>query len=157
MVERDVPLRVDHGVDDRGCAGVAARLAGVDDPHPPAGVGGPLGLEAIDRNPDDWPRVEIVLNHVGASAALVDVLLAQRVAGLIAAGTGNGTLSAALEAGLRRAARSGVRVLRASRCADGPVLGGDDVELVGAGVLSAVQARVELLLQLLAAMRAGNA
>ncbi|HEY6087748.1 MAG TPA: asparaginase [Burkholderiaceae bacterium] len=116
-----------------------------------------IGLEAIDRNPDDWPRVEIVLNHVGASAALVDVLLAQRVAGLIAAGTGNGTLSAALEAGLRRAARSGVRVLRASRCADGPVLGGDDVELVGAGVLSAVQARVELLLQLLAAMRAGNA
>jgi L-asparaginase len=116
-----------------------------------------IGLDPIDRTTAEWPRVEIVLNHAGADGALVDALVGQRVAGLIAAGTGNGTLSTALEAALRRAARSGVRVLRATRCAAGPVLGGDSVELPGAGVLSAVQARVELLLQLLAGMPAEKA
>jgi len=115
---------------------------------PRAGVG--LGLDAIARDSATWPRVEIVLNHAGASGALVDALVAQGVAGLVAAGTGNGTLGVALEGALRRAARAGVRVLRASRCSDGPVLGGNDAELPAAGPLSAVQARVELLLQLLA-------
>jgi L-asparaginase len=109
-----------------------------------------VGLDVIARDGAAWPRVEIVLNHAGAGGALVDVLVAQGVAGLVAAGTGNGTLSAGLESALRRAAQAGVRVLRASRCVDGPVLGGDEGGLPSAGVLSAVQARVELLLQLLA-------
>ncbi len=109
-----------------------------------------VGLDAVARDSAAWPRVEIVLNHAGASGSIVDALMAQGVGGLIAAGTGNGTLSAGLESALRRAAQAGVRVLRASRCADGPVLGGDAGELPSAGALSAVQARVELLLQLLA-------
>ena len=116
--------------------------------QPRAGEG--IGLAAIGKDASHWPRVEIVLNHAGASGAQVDALLAQGVAGLVAAGTGNGKLSAALEAALQRAARVGVRVLRASRCANGPVLGGDIAELPGAGALSAVQARVELMLRLLA-------
>ena len=120
----------------------------------PAQAGDALGLEAIAQDPRTWPRVEIVLNHAGASGALVDTLVAQEVDGLVAAGTGNGTLSAPLEAALRRAARSGVRVLRASRCAAGPVQGGDADELPGAGALTAVQARVELMLQLLRGRRA---
>ena len=110
----------------------------------------PLGLAAIAPAAADWPRVDIVLNHAGSDGALVDALMAQGVDGLVAAGTGNGTLSAPLEAALRRAAASGVPVLRTSRCASGPVLGGDRAELPGAGTLSAVQARVELLLRLLA-------
>jgi len=109
-----------------------------------------LGLDVIARDCAAWPRVETVLNYAGATGGLVDALVAQGVGGLVAAGTGNGTLSAALESALRRAARAGVRVLRASRCADGPVLGGDAGELPSAGAMSAVQARVELLLQLLA-------
>jgi L-asparaginase len=112
-------------------------------------VGDAIGLDAIARDTATWPRIEIVLNHAGASGALVDALVAQQVDGLVAAGTGNGTLSASLEAALRRAAHAGVRVLRASRCAAGPVQGGDSVELPSAGTLTAVQARVELLLQLL--------
>ena len=112
--------------------------------------GDAIGLDAIGKDASHWPRVEIVLNHAGASGAQVDALLAQGVAGLVAAGTGNGRLSAALEAALQRAVRVGVRVLRASRCANGPVLGGDIAELPGAGALSAVQARVELMLRLLA-------
>jgi L-asparaginase len=109
----------------------------------------PFGMAVLARHGDAWPRVEIVLNHAGADGALVDALVEQGVDGLVVAGTGNGTLSGALEAALRRAARSGVRVLRASRCASGAVIGGDGAELPGAGPLSAVQARVELLLQLL--------
>ena len=113
-------------------------------------VGDAIGLAAIGKDASLWPRVEIVLNHAGADGVLVDALLAQGVTGLVAAGTGNGKLSVALEAALQRAVRAGVRVLRASRCADGPVLGGNSAELPAAGTLSAVQARVELLLQLLA-------
>lgn len=108
-----------------------------------------LGLATIACEAAAWPRVEIVLNHVGADGRIVDALRQQGIDGLVLAGTGNGTLSVALEAALRRAARAGVRVLRASRCADGPVLGGDADELPSAGTLSAVQARVELLLRLL--------
>jgi L-asparaginase len=107
-----------------------------------------IGLDAIARDAGTWPRVEIVLNHAGADGRIVDALVAQGVDGLVAAGTGPGTLSAPLEAALRRAASAGVRVLRASRCAAGPVHDGGADELPGAGTLTAVQARVELLLRL---------
>jgi len=113
-------------------------------------VGDPLGLSRIARDAAAWPRVEIVLNHAGSDGTLVDALAAHGVGGLVVAGTGNGTLSTPLEAALRRAAAHGVQVLRASRCASGPVLGGDKAELPSAGSLSAVQAWVELLLRLLA-------
>ena len=53
-----------------------------------------------------------------------------------------------LEAALLEAQSQGVRVLRSTRCPAGPVIGG---LLPSAGSLSAPQARVELLLQLLAA------
>jgi L-asparaginase len=115
----------------------------------PPDCANPLGLAAIERDAPAWPRVEIVLNHAGASGTLVDALVAQRVDGIVVAGTGNGTLGAPLEAALRRAAAAGVRVLRATRCARGPVIGGDAANLPAAGPLSAVQARVELLLTLL--------
>jgi len=107
-----------------------------------------LGLTHIARDAASWPRVEIVLNHAGASGLLVDALAAQAVQGLVVAGTGNGTLHRDLEAALLRAHAAGVRVLRATRCATGPVIG--ETALPSAGSLSAVQARVELLLQLLA-------
>ncbi len=110
-----------------------------------------LGLARIAAAAADWPRVEIVLNHAGADGRIVDALVAGGVRGLVVAGTGHGTVSARLEAALARARDAGVRVARASRCAFGPVLphGEDDAE--AAGELSAVQARVELQLQLLAA------
>jgi hypothetical protein len=41
-----------------------------------------------------------------------------------------------------------VRVLRSTRCAAGPVIGG--AMLASAGALSPVQARIELMLELLA-------
>ena len=112
------------------------------------GAGDALGVDAIARDAAAWPRVEIVLNHVSADGRIVDALLAQGIDGLVVAGTGNGAQSVALASALERARTAGVGVMRASRCAQGPVIGADDE---GADELSAVQARVALLLQLLEA------
>jgi L-asparaginase len=91
------------------------------------------------------------MNHAGADGRIVDALLAQGLDGLIVAGTGNATLSEPLLAAAQRAQALGVRVLRASRCARGPVIVGEAADLLpDAGALSPVQARVELLLQMLA-------
>jgi L-asparaginase len=107
-----------------------------------------LGLAVIAGAAADWPRVEVVLNHAGADGRLVDALVAQGLQGLVLAGTGNGSLSAGLEAAALRAQAAGVQVMRASRCASGAVQGNAGL-LRSAGELSAVQARVELLLQIL--------
>ena len=110
-----------------------------------------IGLAAIARPADAWPRVQILLNHVGADGSIVDALLVQGVDGIVVAGTGNGTLSGALEAALHRARGCGVEVLLSTRCDAGPVIlaPGDGRSLRSAGALSAVKARVELLLELL--------
>jgi len=98
----------------------------------------------------EWPVVDIVLNHAGADGRLVDAAVAAGTRGLVVAGTGHGTISTGLEAALARARAAGVRVTRASRCAFGPVLPRDAGDAEAAGDLSAVQARVELQLALLA-------
>jgi L-asparaginase len=110
----------------------------------------PLGLASIAADPAQWPRVDIVLNHASADGRLVDALVQLGLDGLVLAGTGNGTLSTALEAAALRAQATGVQVLRASRCALGPVQGGASTLPASHG-LSAVQARVELLLRCLQA------
>jgi len=117
-------------------------------------AGDALGLARVAPPPDEWPRVEIVLNHAAADGAMVDAAVAAGARGLVVAGTGHGSISARLEAALVRARERGVAVRRASRCAFGPVLpkpsseGDADDESVGE--LSAVQARVALQLELLA-------
>lgn len=96
-----------------------------------------------------WPRVEIVMNYAGASGAVVQALVAQGVDGLVAAGTGNGTLHHDLEAALLAAQRAGIKVVRASRCPNGRVLGQPGDLLANSQGLSAVKARVGLMLALL--------
>ncbi len=110
---------------------------------------GALGLAHIDRPTAQWPRVQIVFNHVGADGTVVEALMARGVDGLVVAGTGNGTLSTLLEAALRAAQAAGVQVLRSTRCDAGPVTV-SATALPSAGVLSPVKARIELLLALLA-------
>lgn len=110
------------------------------------------GASRLPAQPADWPRVAVVWNAAGedgAQVALLEALARQegRRLGLVAAGTGNGSLSAPLEAALLAAQGRGVAVLRATRCAAGPVVGGGG--LPNAGALSLPQARVALLLQLL--------
>ncbi|MGJ7526490.1 asparaginase [Variovorax sp. GB1P17] len=111
--------------------------------------GGSKALDAVGQ----WPRVEIVMSHAGASGALVDALLqaggAEPVRGLVLAATGNGTLHHALEAAALKAQDSGVAVLRATRCANGRILPRPDDRLRDAGALTPVKARIALMLELL--------
>lgn len=111
-------------------------------------AGDALGLPRIGRPAESWPRVEIVMNHAGADGRLVRALLAMGVDGLVAAGTGNGTLSHALDEALREAQAAGVKVLRSTRCDGGPVMALPGL-LPSAGALSPVKARIELILALL--------
>jgi L-asparaginase len=98
-----------------------------------------------------WPRVELVFNQAGADGRLVRVLTAYDAPeGWVVAGTGNGTLHHDLEAALLDAQNQGAQVLRASRCAQGGVQSRDADVLQHAGALTAVQARVALLLHLVA-------
>lgn len=115
---------------------------------PQCGAQPVVGLDHLPQGDLSWPRVQIVLNHVGADGSVVRALLAQGVDGLVVAGTGNGSLSHALEAALREAQQQGVRVLRSTRCDAGPVTATAEA-LPSAGALSPVKARIELLLDLL--------
>ena len=104
----------------------------------------------------EWPRVELLVSHAGASGALVRALLQdgeQPVRGLVVAGTGNGTVHKEMEAALQEAVAQGVRVLRVSRCAYGQVVGSQASARSGAfeaAALSAVKARIALMLELAA-------
>ncbi|HSI52745.1 MAG: asparaginase [Ramlibacter sp.] len=96
------------------------------------------------------PRVEIVMSYAGADGAIVDALLAQGVAGLVVAATGNGTVHQALEASLLKAQAAGVKVVRATRCPQGRVIATAGDVLPESGGLSPVKARIALMLELLA-------
>jgi L-asparaginase len=72
------------------------------------------------------------------------------VDGLVVAGTGNATLHGALRAALQEAQAAGVVVWRATRCPLGPLLGEDDAAPPAADGLSPYQARVALMLALMA-------
>ena len=111
--------------------------------------GAAFGVESLPADVAAWPAVEIVTSHAGASGALVRLAAAAGVQGIVAAGTGNGTLRRDLEAALIQAQRDGVAILRSTRCLDGPVLARPDDVLPSAGTLTPVQARIELLLQLM--------
>ena len=104
-----------------------------------------------DRLPDEaqWPQVEIVMNYSGADGRMVAALVAQGVRGLIVAGTGNGSLHADLECALRVALDAGVRVVRASRCAQGRVLAEPGDWLPDSAGLTPVKARIALMLELI--------
>lgn len=132
-----------------------------------------LGLDAARLPPAPWPRVEVLASHADADGELVDALCAHRpadgrpLAGLIVAGTGNGTLHQGLAAALARARAQGCVVWRTTRLPEGEVI---DPEATDAGceslaglarpvapdaplpciALSPWQARVELVLRLLA-------
>jgi L-asparaginase len=96
-----------------------------------------------------WPRVEIVMSHAGAGRAVVDALVAQGIDGLVVAATGNGTVHQDLEQALRQARDAGIKLVRATRCAQGRILPGPTDWLPDAGGLSPVKARIALMLELL--------
>ena len=96
------------------------------------------------------PQVEIVMSHAGATGAVVQALVAQGVRGIVVAGTGNGTVHTALQAALLKALERGVRVVRATRCANGRVLATAADAFPDSKGLSPVKARIALTLELMA-------
>ena len=95
------------------------------------------------------------MNYAGASGAMVDMLVRDGVQGLVAAGTGNGSLHQDLEAALIRAQVACVKVVRATRCAQGRVLSHSGDRIADSHGLSPVKARVTLILELLGAHATG--
>ena len=77
-------------------------------------------------------------------------LVREGVQGIVVAATGNGSAHHTLEAALLEAQTAGVAVLRSTRCLNGSVIDATNAALPSAGALTPVQARIELLLQLLA-------
>jgi L-asparaginase len=107
-----------------------------------------FGLERLAADASQWPRVVVLLSHAGVDGGLVDACTASGMRGIVVAGTGNGTIHRALADALARARAQGVAVWRATRCAQGAVVG--EGEWPSAGALSAVKARIEFMLQLIA-------
>ncbi len=90
-------------------------------------------LAAFNPPIQRWPRVEIVMSYAGASGALVEALIAQKVDGIVVVGTGNCTAHDALQAKLNKAVRAGIAVSLCTRCLAG----------------RAIQARIDLMLRLM--------
>ena len=112
--------------------------------------GSPHPALAVLASAAPWPQVEIVTSHGGADGAMVRSLVAGGVRGLVVAGTGNGTIHRSLESALRAAREQGVRVVRATRCAQGRVIAPVQDGFESAKGLSPVKARIALQLDLLA-------
>lgn len=113
----------------------------------------PVGANMALLSGAEWPRVEVVISHAGASGALVDALLqplagASPLAGLVVAGTGNGTIHVALLEALQRARERGVVVWRSTRCAFGQIVTGSHSAWPPSVPLSPVKARIALALAL---------
>jgi len=114
----------------------------------PSGVA--FGVHRLPADTAQWPVVEIVTSHAGASGALVRAGVAAGVQGLVVAGSGNGHVHVSLEAELLAAQSRGVAVVRCTRCLNGPVSSRTEGVLRSAQTLTPVQARIEVMLELLA-------
>lgn len=112
--------------------------------------GTPIGISRLREDPALWPSVEIITGHAGSSGTLIQAALAQGVQGLILAGPGNGSVHRALDAALYMAQARGVLVWRCTRCPAGPVFDEPGVPFPSAGLLTPVQARIEMMLSLMA-------
>ena len=100
------------------------------------------------------PRVELIFSHADANGEVVRALLghsgaAGRLRGIVVAGTGNGTVHDHLLAALKQAQATGVEVVVASRCAQGPVVPHAGQPFSDSAGLSPVKARLALALRLL--------
>ncbi len=142
-----------------------------------SGEGGPLGLVEEGRvrmlqawpmapatpsfplpdlpAPHLWPRVEMVWSHAGVGGGAVRALCACSdphgpLGGIVVAATGNGSIHADLEKALHDAERTGVRVVRTTRCAYGSIVKPNDQvqEEFASADVAPVKARIALMLSL---------
>lgn len=98
---------------------------------------------------ENWPWVEIILNHVQAGNRGLNCWVAAGLQGVVVAGTGNGAMSETLKQALQKAQSHGVLVRVASRCSQGPVIATENHAFETSGNLNAVKTRVALMLDIL--------
>ena len=108
------------------------------------------------------PIIGVVHSYGGASRIAVDAFVAAGAAGIVAGGTGGGSLHRDLQQGLADAVQRGIAVVRASRVGSGHILRNasapdDRLGFVSAGSLSPFKARVLLMLALAAGIREPDA
>ena len=152
-VHAGAELRKLHGYRvDAFSSGDAGALAVIEDgnvrPFRPWPESQPAHATTLAIDPAHWPWVEIVTSHAGASGELIRQLATAGVAGIVIAGTGNGSVHIALREAASWAQQQGVVVWRSTRCLLGGVVGGAADALHSAGALTPAQARVELMLSL---------
>lgn len=105
-------------------------------------LGPPPNTDRLPRIAPPDKQVELLWAVAGADGMIVDAI-ADRVDGLVIAGTGGGHVAPPLADALVRLARTGCPVVLASRCADGQTLThtyggpGSEVHLISEGLYSA--------------------
>jgi L-asparaginase len=104
---------------------------------------------ALSRPVTDWPRVEIITSHAGATSALVRALCADGVDGIVVAATGNGSVNRELQQALVAAQATGLAVLCSPRSGTGRAHPSAIDRLPMAEGLTPAKTRVELMLRLL--------
>jgi L-asparaginase len=153
----DAVRKVDAYRLDAFDGGPAGPVALVEDgrvrPLRPWPQGDGLGTAPVLREAAAWPRVAWLTSHAAFDAASLDALVAAGFDGVVLAGTGNGSLHRALEAAARRALDAGVALVLSTRCASGRVVGDGPGWLPVSAAPGPAQARVDLLLELLARPR----
>lgn len=70
---------------------------------------------------DSLPNVEIVYAYAGASDAAINAFINSNAAGIIIAGTGNGSFDKAILESVKNAVKKGIMVVRSSRVVSGKV------------------------------------
>ena len=100
-----------------------------------------------------WPWVEIVMNHVNASALHIEALVQAGVKGLVVAGTGNGSMSSKLKQSLELAQKAGVQIRLSTRCNQGSVIPTDSHIFDATSGLSPVKTRVALMLDMMSQLQ----
>ncbi|MGV0960541.1 MAG: asparaginase [Limnohabitans sp.] len=104
---------------------------------------------ALDKPVADWPWVAVLHSHAGVDARQVQAWVASGVAGLVVAGTGNGTVHQGLLSALAQAQAQGVAVRLTTRCAQGQIVGQSAALQTAPGGLDAYKARISLMLSLM--------
>lgn len=104
-----------------------------------------------------WPWVEVLVSHAGADGRSLRACLQAGVQGVVLAGSGNATLHTGIEAAASTLMQQGVPVWRTSRCLEGSAVAGAEsvvpLAMCGGQVLRPMQARTEMVLQVLAGVR----
>ncbi len=136
---------------NRGPAGLVhtGKLAWFEPMDKKVGKATPFSIDGLDR----LPRVDVIYAHAGMSADLIEASVRNGARGIVVAGVGDGNMTAPALAELRKAARSGVVVVRSTRLPQGLVLrnneiNDDEMGFVASGELNPPKSRVLLQLAL---------